>query len=51
MFYYINGTLVIQDLGSMNGTTVNGIGLKGPYCVNDGDVIKFGRTKITVRFL
>lgn len=50
-FDYINGTLVIQDLGSTNGTTVNGIGLKGPYCVNDGDVIKFGRTKITVRFL
>lgn len=50
-FDYINGTLVIQDLGSTNGTTVNGIALKGPYCINDGDVIKFGRTKITVRFL
>ena len=50
-FDYINGTLVIQDLDSTNGTSVNGIGLKGPYCINDGDVIKFGRTKITVRFV
>lgn len=47
---YINGVLVIKDLSSTNGTSINGICIKGVYCLNDGDVINFGKTKITVRF-
>lgn len=47
---YRDGTLLAIDLGSTNGTTINGIKIKGQYSVNDGDVLRFGKTKITVRF-
>ncbi|MBV1860035.1 MAG: FHA domain-containing protein [Nannocystaceae bacterium] len=36
------GTLVLSDLGSSNGTYVNGRRVKEPESLNDGDRIQFG---------
>lgn len=42
-----NGLRVV-DLGSSNGTTVNGVPVSEPTTVQPGDVIRMGRTSITV---
>ena len=34
------GRYVVQDLGSKNGTYVNGKGLEGPHSLQDGDEIQ-----------
>jgi sigma-B regulation protein RsbU (phosphoserine phosphatase) len=39
---------VVEDLGSKNGTGVNGRPLAGPTPLHDGDVVTFGR--IGLRF-
>lgn len=36
------GLMVIEDLGSTNGTFVNGMRLTGPHTLADGDVIGLG---------
>jgi pSer/pThr/pTyr-binding forkhead associated (FHA) protein len=43
-----NGDLMLYDLGSRNGTSLNGLELKShePYIVRDGDKIHLGRLKI-----
>ncbi|MEU5163294.1 DUF1707 and FHA domain-containing protein [Streptomyces sp. NPDC020875] len=33
----------LRDLGSMNGTTVNGLRVTGSVAVRDGDVVSFGQ--------
>jgi pSer/pThr/pTyr-binding forkhead associated (FHA) protein len=33
----------VNDLGSSNGTTVNGVEVKVPRAVNDGDEVSFGK--------
>ena len=38
----VNGQLVAEDLGSTNGTFVDGVRLKAPQTVGDGSVIKVG---------
>ena len=48
---YRDGTLLVQDLGSTNGTFINGVPIKGIYSVNDGDEIRFGRARVIVRFI
>ena len=35
----------LEDLGSRNGTTVNGIALEGPLVLTYGDQIAFGRVE------
>ncbi|MBC8099682.1 MAG: FHA domain-containing protein [Armatimonadetes bacterium] len=40
---------LIQDLDSTNGTSVNGVMLKGSQLLHDGDVIRIGTT-IVIRF-
>jgi serine protease Do len=40
----VDGRIQIMDLGSVNGTAVNGIPLGGPVWLNDGDVIELGDT-------
>jgi pSer/pThr/pTyr-binding forkhead associated (FHA) protein len=50
--YWQNGTIFIEDLGSINGTFVNGCRL-APYLpekLNDGDVLQLGRLLIEVKF-
>ena len=36
----------VVDLGSLNGTTVNGAKLQGEHALADGDVINVGETAI-----
>ena len=39
------GRWVIQDLGSANGTLVNGEKIGGPHVLKDGDQVEIGRTR------
>lgn len=41
-------TLVLTDLGSTNGTFVNGIRLPAPHTLQPGDVIRIGGNTLTV---
>lgn len=41
--------VVLEDLGSKNGTHVRGQLVTGPTVVNDGDEIRFGSTGVTFR--
>ena len=43
----MNGGLELTDLGSANGTIVNGQRIERPAQLVDGDVIKIGRTSLT----
>jgi pSer/pThr/pTyr-binding forkhead associated (FHA) protein len=40
----------IADLGSMNGTLLNGARVVAAHIVEDGDLIRVGRTEFRVRF-
>ncbi len=40
--------LVLTDLGSTNGTFVNGVRLQGPHTLQPGDVVQMGNTALTV---
>lgn len=50
---YYNGALYIEDLGSTNGTRINGFQLtpKRKYRLRDGDEIEFARLRTGVRFM
>lgn len=45
-----NDTFHIQDLGSRNGTLLNGRPIEGEVVLSDGDVIGLGRSGPTVEF-
>jgi predicted component of type VI protein secretion system len=47
--FFQNGTYFLEDLGSTNGTSVNGQRLIGPYSVRPGEVITLGE-RITFVF-
>jgi pSer/pThr/pTyr-binding forkhead associated (FHA) protein len=38
------GNYIIEDLGSTNGTSVNGQRLMGPYVLRPGELIMFGES-------
>jgi pSer/pThr/pTyr-binding forkhead associated (FHA) protein len=40
--------LEIEDLGSANGTSVNGTTIDGPQSLSDGDVVQVGNTRLAV---
>ncbi len=42
----IDGMLVVTDLGSTNGTTVNGIKIDGPTRITENDVVRLGGTEV-----
>src|SRR5919112_3638826 len=42
------GQLVVEDLGSTNGTYVNGQRISGQQVLNPGDTVQMGRSTITV---
>ena len=48
-FDRVEGRLVIEDLGSTNGTLVNGIPVVGRRTLDRGDVIRVGQTIMEVR--
>jgi pSer/pThr/pTyr-binding forkhead associated (FHA) protein len=39
----VGGTVVVSDLGSTNGTTVDGVRLTVPRVLGPGHVLRFGR--------
>lgn len=45
----IDGTATIEDLGSKNGTSVNGQEIHGPVTLADGDEIRVGSVSMTYR--
>lgn len=47
--YVQGGNMILEDLGSTNGTSVNGQRLTGPYVLRAGEIITFGE-KITLLF-
>ena len=48
----VDGFLYIEDLGSTNGTRINGFQLtsKQRYRLRDGDEIEFARLRMTIKF-
>lgn len=40
------GGYVVTDLGSTNGTLVNGIRVDGDHLLHDGDIVSFGSTHV-----
>lgn len=46
---YANGALYVRDLGSTNGTFVNGVPISGLYRLQDGDVLMLGKTELRLR--
>jgi len=46
-----SGFCAIEDLGSTNGTYVNGMRIKGPETLSEGDTIEVGATTLVVREL
>ena len=42
------GGIEIEDLGSTNGTYVNGVRIEGPTRLGGGDTVKLGRTVLRV---
>jgi predicted component of type VI protein secretion system len=47
--YKVGETFMIEDLGSTNGTFVNGQRLAGPHALQPGETVRFGET-ITLLF-
>jgi pSer/pThr/pTyr-binding forkhead associated (FHA) protein len=45
------GFCAIEDLGSTNGTYVNGLRIKGPQTLSEGDTVEVGGTTLVVRDL
>jgi predicted component of type VI protein secretion system len=46
-----SGFCAIEDLGSTNGTYVNGLRIKGPQTLSEGDTVEVGGTTLVVRDL
>ena len=44
-----DGSIFVEDLGSTNGTFLNGKKVSAPVSVRKGDKIQFGRTTLEVR--
>ncbi len=45
--WFDNGRWFLEDLGSANGTLINGMRIVQPMMLNDGDVINFGDEVVT----
>ena len=48
-FSLMGQNLFVEDLGSTNGTTVNGQSITDPVALNDGDEVMVGDVSIRVR--
>ncbi len=48
---YEGGLLFVEDLGSKNGTSINGSPITGRRRVGDGDLILVGRTELRITFV
>ncbi len=45
----LDGRLSVRDLGSSNGTMLNGVQIDGEYPLEDGDRLMLGKTEMRVR--
>jgi DNA-binding winged helix-turn-helix (wHTH) protein len=45
----VSGLATLEDLGSKNGTFVNGIRLSAPVALRDGDEVRVGSVSMTLR--
>jgi hypothetical protein len=43
-----DGALLVEDLGSTNGTRVNGTTIRGPFVAHSGDVVQVGETTLRI---
>ena len=48
-FDRMENRIVVEDLGSTNGTTINGLPLTGRKVLDRGDVIRIGQTMMEIR--
>ena len=48
-FQYVNGAATVRDLGSTNGTFVNGERITGTFILRDGDSIQVGNVVLVFR--
>src|SRR4051812_18003779 len=48
VFHHPSGRLTIEDLGSTNGTFVNGNRISGQQPLNPGDQVRVGQTSLSV---
>jgi FHA domain len=46
---YRSGRWILEDLGSRNGTRVNGIAVEGPMVITYGDALQFGEVLFVMR--
>ena len=46
----VNGRVLIHDLGSRNGTAVNGVPITGRHRLEPGDIVRVGETDLRVSF-
>ena len=49
-FVFENGNMLVEDLKSTNGTTLNGMTFVGKTKVNSGDMIMFGNKEYRITF-
>lgn len=49
-FRLLGDSLAIEDLGSTNGTFVNGVRIEMPMTLNDDDLISFGDVILRARY-
>lgn len=47
---YTSGDLILQDLGSTNGTYVNGVPINGPYKLENDDIILIGAMELRINW-
>jgi pSer/pThr/pTyr-binding forkhead associated (FHA) protein len=45
----VTGGWVVQDLGSRNGTFVNGARISGPHALHTGDELRLGEVRVSFR--
>ena len=48
--FFESGCLYVQDLGSSQGTFINGTPLTGRHRIEEQDVLQIGRTELRITF-
>lgn len=46
---HADGTVTVEDLGTLNGVTVNGLRVYAPTAIGPGSVVRLGRTDLPWR--
>lgn len=43
-FYWRGSRLIVEDLGSANGTSINGVPISAPFMLSEGDTVEIGNS-------